>query len=243
MARRDDEDRLYGVVAGSLRRWLAKARDVAMAPYRLYRMQPDPTAIYATQGDWNDEVDTILTAIGRIAMGAWSQATDVAPVSRHSFVQASLAQTENLLVRIPDEVYNLVFAELSDGINAGESLDQLAQRVDGVLTFTDSERWPNRARVIARTENTRAYGAGTTAAGMEQSRVSGRTLNKRWITEHDERVRLSHKAADGQTVPIWMPFIVEDEALMFPGDPAGSPDNVINCRCDVTIVNEEGRRG
>lgn len=242
MARREDEDRLYGVVSAALRGWLAKARDVVMAPYHLYKMQPDPTAIYSTQGDWNDEVDTILTTIGRIAMGAWSQATDVPPVSRHAFVQASLAQTENFLVRVPNETYDLVVAEISDGINAGENQEQLAQRVDRVLTYTDSERWPNRARVIARTETTRAYGAGTTAAGMEQSRVTGRVLQKTWRTEHDERVRLSHKDADGQTVPIYMPFLVEGEALMFPGDPAGSPDNVINCRCDLTIKDEEGRR-
>ena len=240
MARRDDEDRLYGVVSAALRRWLAKARGVVMAPYRLYQMQPDPTAIYATQGDWNDEVDTILTTIGQIAMAAWSLATDVPPVSRHAFVQASLAQTENLLVRIPDDTYNLVFAELSDGTNAGESLDQLAARVDRVLTYTDSERWPNRARVIAQTENTRAYGVGTLAAGMEQSRVTGRLLRKRWDTEQDSRVRESHREVDGQVRDLGMPWYVDGFPLLFPGDPMGPPETVINCRCDLVILNEEG---
>jgi uncharacterized protein with gpF-like domain len=243
MSRREDEDRLFGVVSGSLRRWLDNARKVVMAPFRQYHLQPDPTAIYSTQGDWNDEVDTILATVSRIAMGAWSMATDVPPVSRHAFVQASLAQTENFLVRIPDEVYNLVFAELSEGVNAGETLEQLADRVDRTLTYTNSERWPNRARVIAQTETTRAYGAGTLAAGMEQSRVTGRLLRKRWDTEHDSRVRDSHREVDGEVRDLGMPWYVDGFPLMFPGDPIGAPETVINCRCDLVILNEEGRRG
>jgi len=212
-----------------------------MAPFRSHKMVPDPTAVYATQPMWDREVDTILTTIGEIALGAWSEATDVPPVSRHAFVVAYLADVRNLLVRIPDEVANLIFAELTDGINAGESLDQLADRVDRVLSYTGSDRWPGRAHTIAVTEVTRAYGAGTMAAGIEQSRITGRVLNKTWRTEQDQRVRPCHQAANNQTVPIFMPFQVCDEPLMFPGDPSGSPDNVIGCRCDVAIRNEEGR--
>lgn len=243
MARREDEDRLFGVVSGALSRWLDRARARVMAPYQQYKIQPDPTAIYSTQGDWNAELETILTTIGQIAMRAWNEATDVPPVSRHAFIQAALAQTENFLVRIPDEAYNLVFAEISDGVNAGESLEQLADRVDRTLTFTDSERWPNRARVIAQTETTRAYGAGSLAAGMEQSRVTGRMLRKRWDTERDARVRDSHRAVDGEVRELGMPWYVDGFPLMFPGDPIGPPETVINCRCDLVILNEEGRRG
>src|SRR6185436_19411337 len=133
----------------------------------------------------------------------------------------------------------LAFAELSDGINAGDTLDQLAQRVDRVLTYTDSERWPNRARVIAQTETTRAYGAGTLAAGMEQSRVTGRILTKTWVGRV-ERERATHLATNGTKLPLFYPFQVGDDQLMFPGDPTGSPENVINCRCSLVIGIEEG---
>jgi uncharacterized protein with gpF-like domain len=212
-----------------------------MAPYRQHGLQPDPTAVYSTQGAWAEEVDTILTTIGQIAMAAWSEATDVPPVSRHSFVMAQLAETQNFLVRIPDEVYNLVFAEITDGVNAGESKEQIAARVDRVLTYTGSERWPNRASVIAQTETTRAYGAGTLAAGLEQSRVTGRLLRKRWDTERDNRVRASHREVDGEVRDLAMPFYVDGFPLQFPGDPIGPPETVINCRCDLMILNEEGR--
>lgn len=241
MGRRDDENHLEGVVAGALRRWLGRVRAAVMAPWRQHQLQPDPTAVYSTQGQWNDEVETILTTIGQISMHAWSQATDVPPVSRHSFVMAQLAETQNFLVRIPDEVYNLVFAEITDGVNGGESKEQIADRVDHVLDYTNSERWPNRARVIAQTETTRAYGAGTLAAGLEQSRVTGRLLRKRWDTEQDSKVRTSHREVDGEVRDLGMPFYVDGVPLQFPGDPIGPPESVINCRCDLMILNEEGR--
>jgi len=181
MAERErDERHLFEVTSGALRRWLGKARDVVMAPWRAYRLMPDPTAVYRLQSAWDAEVQTILTEIGKIGLAAWSEATEVPPVSRHAFVVTYLAQVENLLVRIPDEIADLIFAEITDGVNAGESVDQVAARVDHMLSYTDSERWPNRARTVAITETTRAYGAGTLAAGMEQSRVTGRVLRKRW---------------------------------------------------------------
>jgi uncharacterized protein with gpF-like domain len=154
---------------------------------------------------------------------------------------AQLAMTQNFLVRIPDEVYELVFAEITDAVNAGEGTDGVAERVDTVLSYTGSERWPNRARVIAQTETTRAYGAGTLAGGMEQSRITGQLLRKRWDTERDTRVRVSHRDVDGQVLDLGMPFYVDGVPLMFPGDPMGPPETVINCRCDLTIVNERGR--
>lgn len=241
MARRDDEDRLTGVVGAALRRWLGRARERVMAPWHSYRMQPDPSGVFQEQPAWNREVDGIMTVIGEIAIGAWSEAVDVPPVSRHAFVMAQLAQTENFLVQIPDEVYQLIFAEIADGVNAGETVDGVAERVDQVLTYTGSDRWPNRARVIAQTETTRAYGAGTLAGGMEQSRLTGRLLRKRWDTEHDERVRVSHRAVDGEVRDLAMPFYVDGVPLMFPGDPMGPPETVINCRCDLVILNEGGR--
>lgn len=241
MARDGDEATVYRVVSAALTRWLSSARDLVMAPFRRYHLMPDPSGIAATQQMWNNEVDTILTVLGRIAMGAWAEATDIPPVSRHAFVMSQLAQTQNLLVRIPDEVYNLVFAEITDGVNAGENLVQVAARIDAVFSFTASERWPNRARTVATTEVTRAYGAGTLAAGMEQSRVTGRMLRKRWDTEHDQRVRATHRDVDGAVVDLSMPFYVGGFPLLFPGDPLAPAEEVVNCRCDLVIVNERGR--
>lgn len=56
---------------------------------------------------------------------------------------------------------------------------------------------------------------------------------KRWVSRKDDRVRHAHLIADGQTVPIYEPFIVGGFPLQFPGDPLGPPGQTINCRCTI----------
>lgn len=240
--RSSDEAHLEQVVAGGLRSWLVKARDAVMSPWRKHKAMPDPHAIFSTQADWKGEVDTILTAIGRIGMAAWSRATDVPAVSRHAFVMSSLAQTENLLARIPDGVYNKIFAEIADGVNSGETVERIAARVDNILDWSGSENWPNRARIIAVSEVTRAYGAATVAAGMEQSRITGRLLQKKWVSEGDTKVRAAHAEANGQIRQLAEPFMVGGFPMQFPGDPVAPANEVVGCRCDVEILNE-GTKG
>ena len=54
---------------------------------------------------------------------------------------------------------------------------------------------------------------------------------KRWVTRRDERVRPSHAAADGQTVPMGGVFVVGGWGLAFPGDPAAPVWETARCRC------------
>lgn len=235
MSRSADEAGLLSVVTSSLKSWLSRTQEVVMRPWRSYKVSPDPSGVYTVP--WDPEVDTILTEIGKISLHAWSQATDVPPVSRHAFVMSQLAQTRNFLVRIPDETYNLIFAAITDAINGGGNQEAVAQSVQEVLTWTGSEYWPHRARVIAITETTRAYGAGTLAAGMEQSRVTGKLIQKRWVTESDTRVRATHRSVDRMTIPLSAVFPVGADLLLYPGDPMGSADEVVGCRCDLQIVD------
>jgi uncharacterized protein with gpF-like domain len=84
-----------------------------------------------------------------------------------------------------------------------------------------------RAAMIARTET---HGAANFGAN-EAARETGLQLRKEWIAAQDERTREDHAAADGQVVGQDEPFIVGGAALMYPGDPAGPAEQVINCRC------------
>jgi uncharacterized protein with gpF-like domain len=154
---------------------------------------------------------------------------------------AQLAMTENFLVRMPDEAYNLIFAAITDAVNGGGDVEAVARAVEDVLDWTGSENWPNRSRVIAVTEVTRARNAGVLGAGTEQARVTGRILRKEWRTEEDERVRQSHRAVNGVTLDFFMPFYVGGWPMMMPGDESAPVDEVAGCRCDLLIVNEEGR--
>jgi uncharacterized protein with gpF-like domain len=59
-----------------------------------------------------------------------------------------------------------------------------------------------------------------------------------WILGYVQLQVDDHLAADGQVQDIDEPFDVGGEQLMYPGDPAGSPGNTINCRCTVLPVME-----
>lgn len=56
---------------------------------------------------------------------------------------------------------------------------------------------------------------------------------KRWVTRHDAKVRETHRAAEGDTVPIDEAFVVGGYPLMYPGMRGAPPSLVINCRCTM----------
>jgi uncharacterized protein with gpF-like domain len=219
-------------VLGAIGRWLQQARRLVFMAGFLY---PDPSGVTASQGDWIREVRALLPELEQTAAEAWQQQSGREYVSNNSFVRAQLALTENLLVRIPDEIYQRVFAEIADGVTNNESREQIAARVDQVLTITGSEWWPNRARVIAQTETHRAWQAGILASALHYEPATGPGWVKEWSTEMDGRERPSHRRADGQVRPLNMPFNVGGALLKYPGDAAGPADEVINCRCDMII--------
>lgn len=94
------------------------------------------------------------------------------------------------------------------------------------------------AQLLARTTlNGIANGGSLLAAQLvdQASREAGEpgVGGKTWVTAGDERVRETHADADGQTVPVDQPFDVGGEQLMYPGDPNGSNEEIINCRCTL----------
>jgi uncharacterized protein with gpF-like domain len=89
-----------------------------------------------------------------------------------------------------------------------------------------------RSALIARTETHGAANAGAFSAADE----TGLVLDKEWIAAEDERTREDHALANGQIVGKDEPFDIGGEAMMYPGDPAGSAAQVINCRCAIGWV-------
>jgi len=153
-----------------------------------------------------------------------------------------LNQVGNRLVRIPDEVYALIVSELEHGLREGESIPDMARRVERVLTATGSERWPNRARTVARTETIGAVNAGVFRAAVLDAQDRGDVAPaKVWIATEDARTRPSHTEADKQRTLLLSPFRVGGADLMFPGDPRGPAQEVINCRCSLlpVVLGEE----
>ncbi len=136
------------------------------------------------------------------------------------------------------QIYGTTLAFLQEhltaGVQAGETLDQVAQRVDDLYTESII---PERSQTISATEVHSANEYGSSQAAQ----MSGLTLKKVWLSTFDSKVRADHADAHGQEVGTDEPFIVGGEQLMYPGDPAGSPGNIINCRCTVYYISVQSQ--
>jgi hypothetical protein len=200
--------------------------------------RPDMDAVWAMVPMWRDAVDLILRGEILKAIGLAFEkllGTDYRWTQR-PFVTAYLAEVRNRLVRIPEEVYDLVAGEVAKGVNLGESIPKLAARIDSVLSTTGSERWPNRATVVARTETIGALNAGRADAFRAVAADADEELEMFWLATDDSRTRHTHREAEGQRVPVGSAFVVGGHELRFPGDPSGPPQEVIQCRCTMLLV-------
>ena len=230
MSAREEEPGVLARVKAAISSWLPALRRAVMASGT-----PSPSSVEAAQPDWVAQLDSkIMPALETVVNHAWRWQSGQPFVSSNSFAQAQLALTYNLLVRLPDDVYNQIFFEISDGTAKGQTPEVISERINQTLLTSGSEWWENRAKVIARTETNRAWNAGQLAAAQYYQAPSTRWV-KVWDADLDGHERPAHRRADGQTRSLSDSFQVGGEDLRFPGDPAGSPANVINCRCKMTI--------
>jgi len=91
---------------------------------------------------------------------------------------------------------------------------------------------PWESRRIARTEAAKTENfAELEAYKHENAELKG------WLSAKAETSRIEHIEADDRysanPIPLAEPFIVGGEELMHPGDPGGSPGNIINCLCTL----------
>lgn len=176
-------------------------------------------------------------AIARVIARAYEQVLGEGyPFTSRPWVAQHLETVQNRMVRTPDEVFDLIRRELDEGINRGESIPELAERVDEQLLNARVERWRNRATVVARTEALSAHNGGTQDAFAVWAEEFDMELEKVWLASMDHRTRDSHFAADGQRVPLHAPFTVGGFPAMYPGDPLLPAHERIQCRCSVLYV-------
>lgn len=139
-------------------------------------------------------------------------------------VRQSLALSSEKVSSVNAVSKKRIASQLRQGLEAGEGLPELSDRIAGVLDTSHA-----RANLIARTQVSGAVSSGR-FAGMKDAGVR----SKGWLTARDNQVRNDHKQAgidyaDG--IPIDQPFQVGTETLRYPGDPAGSAAQIANCRC------------
>lgn len=136
-------------------------------------------------------------------------------------------------------------------INTELRLAQLGQlspfdtmkKVDIALGTGSTSGVSAKAERIVRTELTRSFGIGQKLGMDGLADVLDDDIpkpKKMWISaKQGGRTRQEHWDADGQVVDYDKPFIVGGEELMYPGDPAGSAWNTINCLCRMVPVVDE----
>lgn len=166
---------------------------------------------------WRDAASTTAKQItSKIAKD-----TTIPSVS-NALAEHYLTNARNRLAGVADHVWETARNELVEGMRAGESSQQLASRITGVHGLTES-----RAMTVARTEVISASNGGT----YEQVTATGMEGVHEWLATEDARTRESHRLADGQRQPVGKPFEVGGSKLRYPGDPLGSVDEIVNCRC------------
>ena len=130
-----------------------------------------------------------------------------------------------------------VNAEVLQGIVQGESIPNIAKRLQNVTEM-------NRASAIrnARTTVTSAENKGRMDS-LHAAAEKGVITHKVWMAAIDARTREAHRLLDGQEQDIDDPFKSIDGDIMFPGDPEASPEMVYNCRCSLTYKVIGFKRG
>lgn len=115
------------------------------------------------------------------------------------------------------------------GLDGGSTLPQIAKDIERL--GSDFSR--RRSAVIARTET---HNASSYANHEMHKDFMPQNSTKQWVSTSDARTRSFHSAANGQVVNMDDNFIVNGKEMMYPGDPKGGPENVINCRCTVMYI-------
>lgn len=141
---------------------------------------------------------------------------------------------DKVVLPISETTKEFIERVIAKGIDEGWSIEQMVKEIER------EDYLDGRVRRILRTESNRAINYGNELA---VDKFEYKT-QKRWIAVDDHRTRPAHHAADNQTVNQGDTFSVGGEQLEFPGDPNGSAENTINCRCfsEVIVMRDSNGR-
>ena len=152
----------------------------------------------------------------------------IAPIDQAAAVKAILTDSKvkkGLYDALGVDVTKLkktITQEISRGIASSLPYQDIARNIRNV-----SAAPLNRAKVIARTEGHRIQQTSARDA-REVAKSKGADVVKQWDAALDGRTRESHRRVDGEIRELDEEF---SNGLMFPGDPSGGADEVVNCRC------------
>lgn len=132
-----------------------------------------------------------------------------------------------------------VFVAREEGVEV-PSIPGFRERILETLRLTEPDGTTAQVDRIAEWLGTAAVNAGT----MEATARDDEVLVLEWVTMHDDSVRGTHRAVDGDQALPGETFTVAGYELHYPGEPVGPPAVWINCRCVLrpAMGDEMGNR-
>jgi hypothetical protein len=117
---------------------------------------------------------------------------------------------------------------VTEGLGAYETATRIKKGL--IEEGVQYNQW--RALRIARTEIMTASNAGS----FEGAKATGEALQKYWIATYDQKTRDTHLVIESQNPKMMNEtFRVGAWDMQHPLDPAGGPEEVINCRCALAF--------
>ena len=150
------------------------------------------------------------------------------PIDQEQVLEAIQHETNlsaNLYTAMGYDIKDLqkkISGEISRGLSNGQMYSEISRNIASWARIPK-----NNAVRIARTEAHRIQ----TKASMNvcyKAQEKGANIVKQWDASLDKRTRDSHARVDGEIRELDEPF---SNGLMYPSDPSGSAEEVINCRC------------
>lgn len=174
-----------------------------------------------------------VTVDAAIAVGTGS--VMIQPIIDRHMLSVVQGYTADLITGISQETGSKINAAIQRAYLGRSSLSQLIDQVGSALEGGEFSGlfgpMGNRALGIATNETMRVHSLASMSRITDLAeRHDG--ISKQWRHIPVARIpRVSHLLASGQVKPADEPFRVGGEALMYPRDPAGSPENTIGCSC------------
>jgi len=243
-------ERIYSVVFArtinrQIRRFLAAAEkngfELELDNLRMYVTYEDMRAsffdMYLKVGRAFNKIteNEIKAVTGRFETKDFEMPESVFTMNLQDFVDRVLGKKITFINQtterwIRDQVANISSA----AIRSGSTINEVTTQLQNFFKKETPNFAAYRARRIARTE---IVSASNYSKNQVMETVAPAGLQKIWIADlRDlERTRLAHQ----DVAPVGMrdKFLVGGELLEYPGDPNGSPENIINCFPSYQKVN------
>lgn len=152
-----------------------------------------------------------------------------------------------MITLVSDNTQEAINKALQDGLDAGDTQTQLLNRI---YKYTLGEIGRVRARLIGRTEVTRASNVGKRRSADDYQKLNtGIVMYKKWIHVPQKQNRDTHVAEGNKPpIPIDEDFQVMNEQTKIindmaqPGDIRGGASQTCNCGCTVIYMSERFAR-